>query len=379
MKQEKQSTKKAMTVLRNTLTAIVIFVNIAAAAFLMLTAWAGYKNPVEWPLMGVAPMLTPVAIVTMLIVFVVDLIAWRRTAIFAALVILITLPASLDVIPLHVFSHRLTPEEQERSWTLLSMNVTEFTDMTGEYPDSINPTLSYIIRTDADVVCLQETENFSPEHKRCITQAQIDSLTTRYPYVFINDYLMILSKFKTEPIYLDFDEGSYGSGDLNAYRLHIDNKPVTIFNLHLRSYHLSATDKGVLHGLRHVDSIKVNEVRYSVLPKLEEAAVDRARQANRLVEYIKHYGGTNAIVCGDFNDVPGCYTMRQLADQHFTDAYAKHAFGYQNTFNEYRFYFCIDHIMWRGDMNVTSYSRDKISYSDHYPIRATFTWVKKQE
>ena len=42
---------------------------------------------------------------------------------------------------------------------------------------------------------------------------------------------------------------------------------------------------------------------------------------------IRHYGGPNVIVCGDFNDVPGSYPVRSFADAGFQSVYPKIGFG----------------------------------------------------
>lgn len=371
---QKKSTQPEHSAMHKVLTVIIVAVNIVVAILLMTSAWAGYVNPADFPLLGVAPMLTPIAVVLMLIMLIVDIIAWRRTALFAAFVMLITLPCVLDVMPLHVSPHKLTAAERERSWTLLSMNVLDFFDITGKYPGDVNPALEYILRTDADVVCLQETEYFSPFDEVHITQAQMDSVTTRYPYVLLKDNLLLLSKYKADPIYLDFSNYSFGYGSVVAYRLHIDDRPVTLFNLHLHSFLLNEKERQILRDWRHHGSEKFSEAYNTVIDKLTDAAVGRAQQVDRLVELVKHYGGTNVVVCGDFNDVSGCYAMRQLEAQHLRDVHASVGFGYVNTFYNNRFYFCIDHIMWRGDMTATTFNRDKVEISDHYPIRTTFTW-----
>jgi endonuclease/exonuclease/phosphatase (EEP) superfamily protein YafD len=91
-----------------------------------------------------------------------------------------------------------------------------------------------------------------------------------------------------------------------------------------------------------------------------------------MVQFIKRFGGKNVIVCGDFNDVPGCYTMRQLEGQELKDVYGTIGLGYMNTYFHNRFYFCIDHVMYRGNITPINIRRDKIDLSDHYPLFTTF-------
>lgn len=364
---------KVKETLHKVLTAIVVAVNVAVCAFAISVSYAGCFDPTPHPVVGVMPMLVPAAIAAIVLIIIIDLIAWRRTAIAAAVCLLICLPQMLKVVPLNVGGNRsITGEEEVHSWSLLTMNVTNFQDITGKYAGDVNPTISYVLSADADVVCLQETNYLCPDKNLRITQAQVDSVTSRYPYVLINNFMMVLSKYEIKHISLNDVDNTPGVCTMDAYRLYIDGKPVTIFNLHLRSYSLTDSDKQIFHGLSHITREKISEARHSVLTKLSAAAVDRATQAKHLVRYLKKYGGENAIVCGDFNDVSGCYTMHLLADEQMKDAFASMGFGYMHTFHSNRFYFCIDHIMWRGNFDIVQFSRDKIPYSDHYPLRATF-------
>lgn len=367
------SISKVKTFFWNVLTAIIVALNVVAAMALIASAYAGTINPTTEPIAGVLPLVLPITAIVMLVVLVIDLIAWRRTAIFAGAVILICLPSILRVFPIHFSAHEPRDDnERSRSFKLLTMNVIDFKDLTEQYPDDVNPTMSFILRTDADVVCLQEVEYFCPLALTHVTQEQIDSLNTRYPYSVRQDNQMILSKYQVTPLDVRYENNSYGSGDLAAYRLNVYDQPITIFNVHLRSFQFTQKDKDVLKGLSHINRERISDARHSVLTKLENAAVDRARQADRMVQYIKHFGGTNVIVCGDFNDVPGCYTMRQLEDQDLKDVHGSIGLGYMHTYFHNRFYFCIDHVMYRGNIEPINIRRDKINLSDHYPLLTTF-------
>ncbi len=48
--------------------------------------------------------------------------------------------------------------------------------------------------------------------------------------------------------------------------------------------------------------------------------------------------GGNVIVCGDFNDVPGCRALRILESAGLTDAYAELGLGPTITFNASHFF-----------------------------------------
>jgi endonuclease/exonuclease/phosphatase (EEP) superfamily protein YafD len=358
------------------LTAIIVAANIVACGALIAASFAGNYSPTEHHMLGVLPMIIPAAALAVIVLIVIDIIAWRRTAAFAFVCLMLCMPAILDVFPVHIKPRALNGEEQERSWTLLSFNNFQNIDITGEYPDDENPYATYILQTDADVVCLQENEYFGPSQSVKMTQAQIDSLSARYPYIMLGGHaLAIFSKYKIEPIDLGYNFRAEGGGDMAAYRLYINDKRVTLFNVHLRSFGLTDNDKELYHELTEFKGKRrYREVRSELVGKVADAAADRALQADSLVRYIKHFGGTNVVVCGDFNDVPGCYTMRQLEEQQLKDVYGSIGFGYLNTYNANRLYFCIDHVMWRGDFAPRSIICDKLPISDHYPLLTTFVF-----
>lgn len=360
-------------------TVLIVIANVVTGFALIITSYAGNYSPVAKPIIGVLPMLVPILAPMMLALLIIDLIAWRRTAIFAGVCLLVCSPAILEVYPVHFGSKSLNGEEKERSWTLLSYNNYGFKDLTDTYPDDTNPGITYILKKDADVVCLQEVDStFGPNAAKHIYQAQVDSLTDRYPYVMLKGHaLCVLSKYKIEPLDITFKYHK-GSGDIAAYRLHIGDKKVTLFNVHLRSFCLNDSNKQLYHDLTEFKSKRrIKEAKTELLGKLAAAARDRAMQTDTLIMNLKHFGGDNVVVCGDFNDVPGCYTMRQLKEQYMKDVYASIGLGYMNTYNDNRFYFCIDHVMWRGNFTPRSIERDKVLYSDHYPLFTTFVWNEK--
>ena len=77
-------------------------------------------------------------------------------------------------------------------------------------------------------------------------------------------------------------------------------------------------------------------------------------------------------MAGDFNDVPGCYTLEYLADLGFHNVYSEIGCGPDITYNSDRFYFRIDHVLYRGALQPLSIRRGRIRSSDHYPLIVDF-------
>ena len=80
----------------------------------------------------------------------------------------------------------------------------------------------------------------------------------------------------------------------------------------------------------------------------------------------------NLIVCGDMNDVTTSHVYRVIKGNDMTDAWAEVGNGYAFTFNRHHLPFRIDHILYRGNLQVIEAQRIKGGSSDHYPLMATF-------
>lgn len=344
---------------------------------LLAGAYAGFVPPSKFAAAALMSMTFPFWAVAVLLVFVADLIWWRRWAVISGLALLLCAGPLWDNCPLNLPRSPLSADERRRSFTLMTYNVANFYDLTGTYPGGINPTISYILQEDPDIVCLQELEYFSAYENTRVTSGQIDSLHRRYPFVVLNGHTQgIMSKFPVEPLRLDFRHGVKGGGDMAAYRVIIEGEPVNIFNLHLGSFLLTKSDKELYRDVTKLgmkdNHGELQQVKDSLLRKVMAAAVTHEAQADELIRYIRRYGGKRAIVCGDFNDVPGSYAVRHLADVGMKAVYPEVGFGPMLTFHANRFYFRIDHVLYRGGLEPVRLERGSVPYSDHYPLITTF-------
>lgn len=349
---------------------------------LVVSGYAGYVNPEDCRYAGLAVLSFSIWFYALLPVIVIDAFFARKAAVAGVAFLAVCLPVVLDFCPLNI--SRPSAAEGEREIKLLTYNVLGFYDHSKEYPGGVNPTLSYIINSGADVVCLQEAEGISQSSNRCITAAQVDSLHRIYPYIYLSGWeQMILSKYPVEPVRTDFRCAGSGEFDLGVFRLDIDGCKITVFNVHLKSMDLTQADRAVYEDfakLKNKDHIKENlkEVKRQVLGKVVAAGVARARDMAPLLKYIGHYGGPNAIVCGDFNDVAWSYPVHCLEEAGFRQAYRQAAFGPMITYNSSDLFFRIDHILYRGRLEPVTVTCGRLKSSDHYPVEATFIIKNKQ-
>ena len=274
----------------------------------------------------------------------------------------------LTLCPLHVFTPSVPKDSEPLS--LLTYNVHNF-DFRGE--SSAEEISSYILEQNADVVFLQECGDVMWKN---IPKAKRDSLHKMYPYVFHGGYAQTtLSKNPLSPIHINLNRSTFGGGgDLALYRLTMeDGRLVTLFNVHMASYNLTQADRDLYRDLTKMKPEDPTEIKDQLLSKLAASARDRAREARQLTRYVRLYGGPNVIIAGDFNDVPGCYSIRMLENEAgFEDVYPKVGFGPMITFYANRFYFCIDHVLSRGALKPISLKKGTLKASDHYPLTVKF-------
>lgn len=351
----------------------VFVINLAAGLGLLASCYAGCIDPVRLPFASLAAMAVPLFAVLMPVLLVLDLIWWRKTAILAAACIALCMPPLLDNFPVNP----VKPEAKGRTWTLMTYNASSLMDLNGRYEGNLNPALAYIIERDADVVCLQEVCFIHQFERFHITRAQVDTLFARYPYRIIrDDFMTVLSKFPLKPLPVDGTGRDVpGYAELAACRLDVYGHDITLFNVHLQSYNLTDSDKQVYRRMTSLDrNTGASSIKHSIVDKIACAGVERSGQTEALIRAIAKYGGHNTVVCGDFNDVPGCRSLRRLQECGLRQVYAEVGNGYMRTFNRNRMYFRIDHVLWRGDFVPVDIVRDTLTCSDHYPLVTTFAF-----
>lgn len=362
-----------LIVIRTVLVILTVIIDLG----LIISAYAGKVNPEIEPVAALAGMTLPAWILGAIVLMLLTFIAWWKLALFQLTAFLLCLSPILDYCPLHFFTKKAPDGQPE--FTLMTYNTYGFVNQYNVYPGDRNQTLSYILDSDADIVCLQESPSLAPDAETHITEAQVDSLHKLYPYVFkAGRNQNVLSKFPIEPVATGFEPGEAGTLDLACYRAMIHGRKVTIFNVHMRSFWLEYDERELYLGLTEGHEEDMSVVRNKLLKKIAQKCAYRAREVHELIGYIRRFAGPDAIVCGDFNDVPGCFSLRQLekhSDLH--SVVSEVGFGPMITYNADRFYFRIDHILYRGTLEPLSVKRGDIRSSDHYPLTATFTLKEK--
>ncbi len=371
-----------------------IIVTLMVSILLIVSAYGGHVNPQRSAIYALATLAFPIMLGITVVAALLWIVAgkWKISLILWASII-VSWPTVRTISPLNISSHHYTPEEEKTKFKVLTFNVLNF-NVNWTKEDNINnkegqKTVRYILEQDADVVLLQEASLNADYNDLRLMQPFMNQLKKKYPY---RDHgyhdQVILSKHPYEVVEDPAVKGGFGSLDdpVNSYHFYaraydvlVPGHKVRFINVHLKSIGLSADDKQVYMNLTNLKNVEdkneMRAVKNSLLAKLSGAFRSHAEQAS-IIRQVIDQGGENVIICGDFNDTPASYAYRTIMGNDMSDAWVECGFGPIHTYHDNRFFFKIDHILYRGDMLATEIRRDKAGSSDHYPLVATFVWKK---
>lgn len=360
-------------------------INVLMALATIASAYGGCFNPIRWPYAAIIAMFFGPLLFADMALLLIDLIWFRKQALALAAAFLISLKPLMVFAPTNLPIGEVDPEN---SFTLLTYNCMHFDDNRGPQPGvTQNQTIDFIFQTDADIVNLQEVdfEDLYPEHchKAKILPQQIRKLKEKYPFHFFDqgNHLTLLSKYPAKVEAFPFVPDSMPN--VAIFKIDIREHKINLYDVHLRSIMLTPTDKALYKSLAkpHEKDFaglreEASEVKVRLIDKLKVAFTARTHEAEYIRACLNQLPGPS-IVAGDFNDIPDCYAVREIRGKDMKDAFAQAGVGPVITYHDDRFYFRIDHVLFRGPMDCVRMRRLKVPFSDHYPLLATFEFQRK--
>ena len=357
--------------IKSTIYKVVLAANILAIIMLLLVGNVDSLHPVDHPWLANFGLGFPIVLAINLIFLVLWIVIRPKNIWLPVLGLLIC------YVPIRKYTpFNIKKEPPVRSLKVLSYNVFMFAVWDFE-SEAHNPIVDYIVKSKADIVCLQETDAYGKQRDYIYK-----TLEKTYPYHdFVSmteqgyQHMMLLSRY---PI-IKKERIKYKSeGNISyAYIINYNNQEVLVVNNHFESNHLSEADK---QGYKNIvrspfggNNTKKESER--ILDKLGEAAIIRAPQVEAVAAYVKKYLDKKipVILCGDFNDNPISYAHKTIANC-LDDAYIKSGNGPGISYNRRGMYVRIDNIFCSNDFEAYGAKvDDKISSSDHYPI---YAWLK---
>ena len=348
-------------------------INVIAIICTFVAAFGGYISPIRLhAIPAIAAMTFPAWFIAMPVFALISFFVNKKYAIANIATMLLCINAFLTYCPLNFFS--VTPPTGSREIKVMSYNVLHYKPYKPKkYSSEFSYTISAIINSGADIVCVPE--GILPEKlSRRISNAtseQLDSLCNIYPYrVSDTEGISTLSKFPVKMTSAPEIPGE--SGNLQVFQYDIDGIPLKIYNIHLQSFGFNPDDKELFIDL--TEGKTDNNIRRSknqLLNKLATAFRCHATQAQIIRSALDKDDAKNVILCGDFNDIPGCYALRTICGEDMYDCFRECALGPSISYRDNRFYFHIDQMLCRKGITTTDIKPLRIGASDHFPILAT--------
>ena len=350
---------------------VVALINLALVVLFIASAWGGTVNPNSFVFAAGLALMFPIFLALMVVAVVATLIWFRKLAVINIIAVLLCGSQILSYIPLNFMRASETEIAESRDCLLkvLSFNVYGFTTYGSENHEGENPTMDYILNTDADILLLQEADGFAMHR---VADEQILQLDSLYQYSDITHRGMaIYSKYPIEVVPVSVTDKA--QLDLLRYDVTLPGgRLLHLFNVHMQSIGLTADDKHLYEEMTSGETpIDTDKIRFGLLSKLAAAFRSRANQAEEIRCALDSVSG-DVILAGDFNDVPGSYACLTVQGDDMKDAYRQSGLGPAITYHANRFYFRIDHMFYRGALVPIRAERGDCTSSDHYPLISIF-------
>lgn len=296
--------------------------------------------------------------------------ALLRRSRWVGLLLLVLLP-SLLVAGRFVQLRKPQVEPSSESVKLVSYNLGLFAHGTKVAPDRnalTDSLLRYLVKTDADILCLQEF--YLPNGQ------DVKHFFQRYfPGYHIEYYVLTGAKGAAGNVTLSrFPMSARGKISFEhstnmaiCTDLDIRGEKIRVYNCHFESYNIS---------LPHlVQSFSENDSPVEEASgKMRRAASARPLQVDQVLRDIEA-SPSLCLVAGDFNDNPLSYTYMRLKRGR-KDAFREAGEGFGATYSALWPLLRIDYVLYPDVFKAISYEVERVPYSDHYPV---LTVLEKRE
>ena len=326
--------------------------NCIVALLLIISFVLHYLPPSRFPTLSLLSLAVSPLLLLNILFAVYWIIRLKKKFIFSALVLTI---AYFHFNPFIEFSSEGNVSEYDHSLKILSYNVRLFNayeeDASEEF---LIPFASMIQEHDPDVICIQE---YFKNRKLSFAN---------YPYSYI--HFQGETNKLGHAIFSKYPIAQKGAFDFeHSYNntLFVDivkNKDtVRVYNLHLQSL-------GVIPS---VDYLQEGD-KERMFKRLSRGFTMQEQQTEAILRH-RENSPYPVIFAGDINNTPFSYVYRRLqADMQ--DGFLERGSGLGTTFSFDSYPMRIDYIMADEHFDFIKFQTITETFSDHYPVTATFGW-----
>lgn len=322
-----------------------------------------FISPEVFVYAGLLPFLIPVILIGNIFLFAVLALAWRRSAFFPLLALVIGYKFILISFQLN------TRNEDAKGLKVLTYNAHGFfyRDMGTDDNDNV---FTWLADHQADVKVFQEfyQDNTSVGRNAIKIIGNEGEYEHSYHLVDGNEKrkwfgMIIFSRYPIVNEGVVFDN-KRSNGTIFA-DIQVGRDTIRIYNTHLESMAIEA------ESLETYDEAKL--VYRQTLGKLHRGSLARAQQLSILYEHLSN-SPHPVILMGDFNEIPYSYAYFKTSEK-LVNAFEKAGRGFEFTYNRVLFFLRIDHIFADSNLIPVHFNTHReVDYSDHYPVTATFIW-----
>ncbi len=337
---------------------------------MLVASFAGNYKPSESGIIHPATIIYPIILISSFIFFIYWVIIRSKIAIIQIIIIIAGYTNFHNNFQLSSLDVNSSIDDIK----VLTYNVQGFWKKTKtEKVDTNNEVIDYLSGINADILCIQEYHSQSNLLYEPLKEIR-DTLQMK-SYYYESYYnprygnltgLVIFSKYDAiDKVKLKIE----GARSFGIYTdLLVDKDTIRVFNIHLASTKLSEGDLDFVSNPESKENTDIRTQSRSIYQKLLRAYELREKQIMYLIELIKS-SPHKTIMMGDFNDTPSSWTYKQVA-KHLTDSFVAKGNGFSATYAGPIPYLRIDYIFSDAGLKVIGYKREKIEYSDHYPLTA---------
>ncbi len=336
-------------------------VSLALAGLLMLSYLSMVIDPAKAWFFTLFGLLYPLLLPLCFILFVWSLLRRSR---MRGLLLIALLPSLL--IAGRYYQLRGPKEQKEPGLKMVSYNVGLFAHASDGRQDRLalaDSVCAYLRRVEADIICLQEFYLPSEVPFEAYLHRQFPGYQLEY-YVYTGKSghagNVTLSRLPVNARGKDVFEKSTNLALWTDIRL--AQSTLRIYNCHFESYNISlpALVKGI------GDDVLMEETGI----KMRRSIKERPGQVAEVLRGVDA-APVRSVVLGDFNDNPLSYTYFRLIRGR-KDSFVQAGKGFGATYSSLWPLLRIDYILYPPELEAVSYQVERVHYSDHYPIIATY-------
>lgn len=338
-------------------TKLLFWLNSVVAFLLLLSFVLPYLPPSKFPTLSLLSLLVSPLIFLNIIFAIYWVVRLKRQFLVSTVILCI---AYFYFNPFVEISSNEEPSEYKNALTALSFNVRLF----NAYED--NPASEKVSKLFSKIISEEKPDVISVQEY--YEQNTVDF--SAYPYQYIN-FKERNSKEKNKLGHAIFskypliNKGVFNFPNTfnNAIYADVikDRDTVRVYNLHLQSMGI----KPRVSYLQENDKVKLRK-------RIANAFVKQQEQVALIKEH-KSKSPYKTLVMGDFNNTPFSYIYKEMTED-MKDSFLERGNGIGTTF-KFDFYpMRIDFIMASNDIEVLNFNTVSESFSDHYPVSATFGW-----